>query len=144
MSERHLHMAEPPAHYRVRPPLVTDCSLVAGTLFSEVWQAEADRQLAGRELHAPFLLQIEIANVAVKKMRQGFAEVAAHGLRQLESLAILLHRIDEAEVVALAQRYTLSAYDAAYLWLAADLRCALATFDQRLAAAASDHLGSLP
>jgi predicted nucleic acid-binding protein len=35
-----------------------------------------------------------------------------------------------------AARYELSASDAAYLWLAAELQAPLATFDQKLAAAA--------
>ncbi len=41
-------------------------------------------------------------------------------------------------------RYQLSAYDAAYLWLAAELKAPLATFDAKLAAAAQAHLGALP
>jgi predicted nucleic acid-binding protein len=58
-------------------------------------------------------------------------------------LAIDLHRIHEEAVVALGQRYQLSACDAAYLWLAADLNCALATFDGKLAEAAKAHLANL-
>jgi predicted nucleic acid-binding protein len=41
-------------------------------------------------------------------------------------------------------RYKLSGYDAAYLWLAAELKAPLATFDKKLAAAAQAHLSSLP
>ena len=44
---------------------------------------------------------------------------------------------------ALARHHQLSAYDAAYLWLAADLKCPLATFDERLADAAQAHLSGL-
>ncbi|AEG91232.1 Hypothetical protein Rta_01680 [Ramlibacter tataouinensis TTB310] len=123
--------------------MVADCSLVAGTLFSEPWQEQADLQLMGRELHAPFLLQCEIANVALKKTRQGSADLVAEGLQRLREMAIRFHRIEEAATVDLAQRYRLSAYDAAYLWLAADLKCPLATFDDRLAEAARVHLASL-
>jgi predicted nucleic acid-binding protein len=117
--------------------------VVAGTVFSEPWQADADAQLTGRDLHAPYLLQCEIASVAVKKARAGLAELAADGVQHAAEMAIELHRIEECAVVALAQRYELSAYDAAYLWLAADLRCPLATFDGKLAAAAKAHLASL-
>lgn len=143
MSSPRLHVAEPPAQYLLRPPLVVDCSVVAGTVFSEPWQADADAQLAGRDLHAPSLLPYEIANVAVKKLRHGLVELTADALRQASELSIALHRIDEGDVAALAQQYRLTAYDAAYLWLAADLRCPLATFDGRLAEAARAHLASL-
>lgn len=143
MSAPRLHVAEPPAHYRLRPPLVVDCSVIAGTVFSEPWQATADAQIAGRDLHAPHLLQYEIASVAVKKARAGLAELAADGVHYAAEMAIELHRIEEAAVVALARQYELTAYDAAYLWLAADLRCPLATFDDKLAAAAKAHLASL-
>ncbi|MDP3414253.1 MAG: type II toxin-antitoxin system VapC family toxin, partial [Polaromonas sp.] len=50
---------------------------------------------------------------------------------------------DTPAVADLAMRYGLSAYDAAYLWLAADLKCPLATFDDKLAAAARTHLAGL-
>lgn len=42
--------------------------------------------------------------------------------------------------MALAQRYKLTAYDAAYLWLAERLEAPLATFDVALARAARDYL----
>ena len=45
---------------------------------------------------------------------------------------------------ALALRYKLTAYAAAYLWLAAELKAPLATFDEKLAVAAQAHLASLP
>ena len=41
---------------------------------------------------------------------------------------------------ALAQRYGLSAYDAAYLWVAGSLKAPLATFDAKLAEAAQLYL----
>ena len=59
-------------------------------------------------------------------------------------MRIDLYRIDVQAVVALAIRYQLSAYDAAYLWLAAELKAPLATFDEKLATAARAHLASLP
>ena len=51
--------------------------------------------------------------------------------------------IDLQAQVALALRYNLSTYDAAYLWLAADLKAPLATLDRRLGEAAQRHLQSL-
>ena len=41
---------------------------------------------------------------------------------------------------ALALEYELTGYDAAYLWLAAELRAPLMTFDTRLGSAARRHL----
>jgi len=40
----------------------------------------------------------------------------------------------------LAERYSLTACDAAYLWLAAELEVPLATFDDQLAEAATKYL----
>jgi predicted nucleic acid-binding protein len=54
-----------------------------------------------------------------------------------------LHGVDPLAVFALAERYALSAYDASYLWLAAELKAPLATFDRKLGTAAQRHLGEL-
>jgi predicted nucleic acid-binding protein len=55
-----------------------------------------------------------------------------------------LHQVEPQHALALALRYNLSAYDAAYLWLAAELKAPLATFDEKLAAAAQTHMAGLP
>jgi predicted nucleic acid-binding protein len=138
-----LYLAEPLAHYLSRPPLVVDCSTVAGIVFAESWQPQARQQIEGRSLHAPHLFHCEIASVAVKKHRRGEPH-ALRGLLEASEMAIDLHPVDPVAVAELALRYQLSAYDAAYLWLAADLKCPLATFDDKLAAAARTHLASLP
>ena len=139
-----LYLAEPPAHYLARAPMVVDCSALAGLLFQETWRDLAAEKIHGRSLHAPFLLQTEIASVALKKHRKGFVELAADALAQYAEMDIDLHRVEPQHALALALRYQLSAYDAAYLWLAAELKAPLATFDEQLAAAAQMHLASLP
>ena len=136
------HVAEPPAQYLLRPPLVVDCSTLASLVFREPWWADALARIEGRELHAPNILQAEIANVTVKKLRRGETH-AAEGLAQAVAMEIDLHRLDAEAVAALAQRYHLSAYDAAYLWLAAELKAPLATFDAKLGEAAKAHLSAL-
>jgi predicted nucleic acid-binding protein len=143
-SARALYIAEPPAAYLARPPLVVDCSLISGLVFNEHWQVLASERIVNRALHAPFLLQAEMASVAVKKSRQAQQQIAQEGMVLFQSMDISLHPLRALEVVALALRYQLSGYDAAYLWLAAELNAPLATFDEKLAAAAQAHLASLP
>lgn len=137
-----LHVVEPPAHYLARTPLVVDCSAIAGLVFREAWEGAARERIRGRALHAPHLLTSEIASVALKKLRRGESH-AADGLAAAAAMEISLHPTEPVAVVELANRYGLSAYDAAYLWLAARLKCPLATFDARLGAAARQHLSSL-
>lgn len=138
-----LHVAEPPPQYLQRPPLVVDCSALAGVLFQEPWMEQSLQRLAGRQLLAPTLLPFELCNVALKKAHRGAPEAASEGLARWAELHIELGEVDMAEAFELAQRYQLTAYDAAYLWLAAERRCPLATFDERLAAAATEHLAQL-
>ena len=137
-----LYVAEPPAQYLLRPALVVDCSCLAGFVFGEDWKEQARQQLEGRTLHGPHLLHIEIANVALKKLRHGELH-ASEGVAEAAMMEIQLHPINATTVAALAMQYHLSAYDAAYLWLAAELKCPLATFDNKLAAAAKIHLANL-
>lgn len=141
---RQLLVAEPPAVWLVRPPVVVDCSALAAWLFQEPEMDQAAAILSGKTLHAPKLLPYEIANVARKKVKSGAN--AEHIMVLLDDFAA--HRIDwhappPQSVLVLANRWSLSAYDAAYLWLAAELKAPLATFDQRLAEAARQHLGAL-
>lgn len=139
-----LFVAEPPARYQVLPPLVVDCSTLAGLVFQEPWQAQAAERIAGKTLHAPALLPFEMASVAAKKQKAGRADIAADGLHLFGQLGVELHPVEPARILALAMQYKLSTYDAAYLWLAAELKAPLATFDEQLANAARAHLASLP
>ena len=140
----HLYVAEPPAQYIARPPVVVDCSALAGMLFEEPWQAQAREKIYGRTLNAPFLLEMEITSVALKKHKQGLEVLVADGLASFKALNVVLHQIQPADVLALALQYKLSAYDASYLWLAAELKAPLATLDEKLAEAAQIHLSGLP
>ena len=140
---RGLFLAEPPAQYLVLPPLVLDCSTLAGLIFRESWYQQALDQIRDRTLHAPTLLPVEIASVALKKHRLGRPDVANDGMLQFATMDVELHDVKAQEVVALALRYQLSAYDACYLWLAAELKAPLVTFDEKLAGAAKTHLATL-
>ena len=138
-----LHIAEPPAAYLVRSPLVVDCSTVAGVLFQEHWWEQATQRISNRSLHAPYLLDVELANVAVKKQRQGHTPMVDDAMTRFKAMEMQLHPIEARDVITLALQYGLSAYDASYLWLAAELKAPLATFDEKLAAAAKSHLAGL-
>lgn len=143
LQTRTLYVAEPPAQYLTRPPVVVDCSALAGILFEEPWQTQATEKIHGRTLNAPYLLELEFTSVALKKHKQGLHTLVGSALAQYEAMEISLHDIQPASVLGLALRYQLSAYDAAYLWLAAELKAPLATFDEKLGRAAQAHLAGL-
>jgi predicted nucleic acid-binding protein len=135
------YVAEPPPSYLGRPPIVVDCSVLVAVLFQEPVREEAVLAIAGRTLHAPMLLDSEMANVAVKKSRGGApAALVGDALARYAEHAIELHRPDVQAQYSLAMRYGLSGYDAAYLWLAGALQAPLVTFDEKLANAARSYL----
>jgi predicted nucleic acid-binding protein len=141
---RRLRVAEPKTAYLSRPALVADASVIAAALFGEENCPEAEALLHARALHAPHLLDYEIAGVGIKKIRFGnHSEPAvAAALSAYGRLPIERHAVDAEVLVALAQRYGLTAYDAAYLSVAERLAAPLATFDEKLAAAARSHLSA--
>ena len=136
-------IAEPPAHYRVRPPLVVDCSVVAAFLFDEPQRDAAREIMSASSLFAPFLLDAEMVSVALRKSRAGLADAATLGLADYTVMPLERRAVAVATQMQIALHYELTAYDAAYLALAAELRAPLATFDARLARAAARHLSSL-
>ncbi len=139
-----LFVAEPRPRYAERPPLVVDCSLLCALLFDEPERDEAAERLSNRRLLAPNLLDHEIVNVALKRRRSGWPQRSIElALSDYAAYTIELYATEREEQFALAERYLLSAYDAAYLWVAAELRAPLATFDRKLGDAAARHLGSL-
>ncbi|MGK7297511.1 MAG: type II toxin-antitoxin system VapC family toxin [Candidatus Wenzhouxiangella sp. M2_3B_020] len=135
-----LVVAEPVGRYMRKPPLVVDCSVLAAVLFDEAEREEAAMAMAGRELFAPDLLDHEIASLALKKSRAGFPELARQALADLEVIDLTRTRIDAIARFELAERSGLTAYDAAYLQLAVELRAPLATFDRALGEAARELL----
>ncbi|MEO7640652.1 MAG: hypothetical protein ABIU07_04475, partial [Ramlibacter sp.] len=55
-----LYLAEPPASYLFRPPLVVDCSVLSAAIFGEETRLQAMQIMAGKILNAPYLLDHEI------------------------------------------------------------------------------------
>lgn len=103
-------------------------------------EAEAERvaaQLQGARLIAPALIEVELANVCLCKIRRdksgrdGF--LRGFGLRG--TIGIEIESIDPVGIVALAEETGLTAYDSSYLWLARRHRAGLVTLDRALAAA---------
>lgn len=142
-ATRRLYLAEPRALWLQRSPAVADCSALAALIFEEPAGDEAAAMLTDRALHAPTLLPYELASVALKKQRAGAAQDWVDAaLQAYAEQRIDLHPVPPEATARLAARYALSAYDAAYLWLAAELKAPLATFDRKLAEAAQRHLAA--
>ena len=87
-------------------------------------------------LHRPPLVTDASVIAAALFGEGGRAESVAllHG-RELHA-PYLLHSVDADATVRIAERYDLTAYDAAYLYVAQQLTAPFATLDARLAAAA--------
>ncbi len=87
----------------------------------------------------PRLLRFEMISVCRKKIRayptQRLLFIEQH--RQSLGVDIHEHDIDPVEVLMLADRLSLSGYDASYLWLARSLGAELVTLDDRLQKAAA-------
>lgn len=140
---RPLIVAESRASYLARSPLVVDASVIATAIFAEARHEEAHAAMRGHVLLAPDVVDLEIANAAVQKIRRGMVDIdAARGaLADFAALELARHAVPRDEAFELAIECGLSAYDAAYLWLALAGNAPLATFDERLGTAARDRLG---
>lgn len=117
--------------------IVADASTVAALLFGEPDAEEVVAALDGKSLAAPTLLRYEVANVCVRKARRypGRRDGLLRALGLLPRLGIEEVQVPAAEAVELAEDAGLTAYDAAYLWLARRLDTELFTLDRELAAA---------
>jgi predicted nucleic acid-binding protein len=124
---------------------VVDASAVVALLFNELPRDAVAARLRGCSLHAPSLIQFEVANACLKKMRAFPSEREAllRAFSLFDHLSIAAESIDFAATMALAERSRLSLYDASYLWLANALRAELVTLDVKLAGA-DQQLRGLP
>src|SRR5437868_1209042 len=98
-------------------------------------------RLAHLSLHAPTLIEYEMASAALRRSRRDPAETPRFfsGLLAALDLGIELHPVDYVGAMTLAVTTNLSVYDAAYLWLARHLALPLITLDRKLAGAAARH-----
>lgn len=126
-------------------PLVIDASMTLSWCFADEmtpYTQSVLEALRGSYAEVPALWLIEIRNVLLMNERRG--RVTVQGSKEfLNALSVLDIRFDfgepslaDDEVLALARRHRLTAYDAAYLELAKRKGLLLATFDKELIKAA--------
>lgn len=119
--------------------VVADASALVALAFQEPGFESVAARLEGATVCAPDLLRFELANVAVTKARKTPARAdqifAALDTALDARMGIQWHAVNVADVAVLAHLTGLTAYDAAYLWLAGWLEADLVTLDKRLMAA---------
>lgn len=132
-------------------PFIVDASMVAAWLLPDEASPATDllmkRAVADRP-RAPDLLAHEIRSIAVRAVRRNrISEAEAERLiTRFEQIAIVsAGPSNSAAAARLAFRHGLSAYDAAYLWLARSEGLELATLDLALRKAAeAEGIALLP
>ena len=119
--------------------MIADASVLLCAFFPDESQAQGQALLrdhaAGRErLKAPTLVVYEVTNAVWQAERRGRISSAQADqiLRAAAGLEIELLPLDWGESLPLARQFKRSAYDAAYLRLAARLSERLITADKRL------------
>jgi predicted nucleic acid-binding protein len=118
---------------------VIDASALAALIFVEAEADQIDARISGVELVAPALLGFEMANTCRTKLRRNPDERDAL-LAQFFSyfaMSLDIREVDLRAVLLLTERFSLTAYDASYLWLALELDAELVTLDRQLALAAA-------
>ena len=128
--------------------LVIDASFIASLLLPDESAEESAAQF-GRIKEggaaAPALWQIEVANMLLTALRRKRINASqfARILEAVDSLPLTLQPVltekQRGDLLHLARKHELSAYDAAYLELALRLDLPLATIDGRLARAAGNE-----
>jgi predicted nucleic acid-binding protein len=122
--------------------LVVDASLAAAWFLPDEHNDAADRVMAELAMNpgrAPSLFWLETRNLFLVAERRGRLQPgeATTTMAQLRSFPILDEGTgNDRLVLALAERHSLSGYDASYLALALAQNLPLATLDKELAAAA--------
>ena len=117
--------------------VVVDASALGAVLFEEPEAEAVLTHLKNDTLVAPELIDYEIASIALTKIRRGLQPeaVAIAVMGGMRFLGLARVRVSPVEVMVLARNSGLSAYDAAYLWLAVSLDAELVTLDRKLALA---------
>lgn len=116
---------------------VVDASALAALLFAEPEAETIAQRLEGARLMAPSLLDFELANVCLTKIRRrpDNRETLRAAFHLLHRLRVETIAVDYPAILDLAEATGLTAYDASYLWLARSFKAELVTLDRKLAAA---------
>ena len=127
------------------PGKVVDASIMGAIAFQEAEATDAMRLVSGVALYAPSLLKYELTSIARTKATQAPADRSLIEINLAAALATAVQvvDVDYVRVLQLALQNGLSTYDCSYLDVALTLGMPLATFDQKLAAAAGRY-GLLP
>jgi predicted nucleic acid-binding protein len=114
--------------------IVADASAIAAIVFDEPRRAEMEARLIGAMLHAPALIDVEMASVCLKKLRDRAypRNIVLRMYAAYDRLAMNTTDVDLPDVVLLAEKTGLSLYDACYAWLARKLNAELVTADIKL------------
>ena len=114
-----------------------DASALAALLFGAADAERVAERLATARLVAAALLDFELANICLTKLRRHPAQrdAIARGFALRARMAIEIVAVDYDEVVKAAAATGLTAYDASYLWLARRLGAGLVPLDRQPAAA---------
>lgn len=117
--------------------VVVDASAAGAMLFEEPEAATIRAHIRGERLLAPHLIDYELASVCAKRMRKrpGDAPKLLVMLQGFSHVPLRRVEVASSDAAGLAIRTGLSAYDAAYLWLAIDRDAELITLDRQLARA---------
>jgi len=128
--------------------IVIDASVVLKWYFSDeefgdialgILDGHISERLA---LHAPALLEFEVANGLAIATRRGrvAADETRKALEGFMELGIELHPLSPhfKKVLEYAEKYKITAYDAAYVALAHNLKTTVVTADKRLLEAAGE------
>jgi predicted nucleic acid-binding protein len=125
---------------------VVDASAIAALLFGEPGAEKVAEQLGEARLIGPSLLSFELANVCLIKCRRHPDQ-----RQTLKEAFFLRHRlgveevtVNHDEVLNLAAKTGLTAYDASYLWVAHQFKAELITLDRQLAVASTSARSGIP
>jgi predicted nucleic acid-binding protein len=117
---------------------VVDASALAALIFAEPEAKNIATRLESARLAAPSLLDFELANVCLTKIRRqpGDRDALRAAFHLAHRLRVETVAVEHTAIVDLAEATGRTAYDASYLWLARALDAELVTLDRKLAAAA--------